>query len=330
MKKLWSSLAVLLLTLNSMVHAQELPRLAVVEFTTNSQRARENAVTVRDLVESQMISTRKYEVITRNEIDKLLDNQQIAVSSISSTENVMKLQLLNISYIVTGSVNAIEYDYAVTVKMLDVSTGKFSNSADALMGSSSRDLYTGVNALVANFVNGMSAEGGQVVQSTTMIIEEYEVGDFGPAGGWIFYDKGRVSNGWRYLEAAPSDTSFTAQWGSYGRNTGATDTAIGTGKQNTEIIVSYLRGIGENGRAAQLCDNLVVKGYDDWFLPSKDELNLMYTNLKAKGMGRFNNDWYWSSSEANNLSAWFHDFSDGRQDDGSKNITNSVRAVRAF
>jgi TolB-like protein len=295
MKKAAVSLAVLLLAVNGIVFSQDLPRLAVVEFTMNSQRARENAVTVRDLVESQMISTRKYEVITRNEIDKLLDNQQIAVSSISSTENVRKLQLLNISYIVTGSVNAIEYDYAVTVKMLDVSTGKFSNSADALMGGSSRDLYTGVNALVANFVKGMSSEGGQVVQSTAPATKEYKVGDFGPAGGWIFYDKGRITSGWRYLEAAPSETEFTAPWGAYEKTVGGTATGIGTGKRNTEVIVNYLRGIGESGRAAQLCDSLVAEGYDDWFLPSKDELNLMYTNLKAKGKGEFGNGYYWSS-----------------------------------
>jgi hypothetical protein len=41
----------------------------------------------------------------------------------------------------------------------------------------------------------------------------YKVGDFGPGGGWIFYDKGKISNGWRYLEAAPVDMEFAGiEW----------------------------------------------------------------------------------------------------------------------
>jgi hypothetical protein len=66
-----------------------------------------------------------------------------------------------------------------------------------------------------------------------------KVGDTGPAGGIIFYDKGRASEGWRYLEAAPSDQSTGIQWynGSY-ITTGATATGIGSGKANTATILS--------------------------------------------------------------------------------------------
>jgi hypothetical protein len=84
--------------------AQELPRLAVVEFSSNvnTPKARSDNVAVRNLVESQMVAAGKYQIVTRSEIDQLLANQQIAVSDISSAENVKKLQLQNISYIVTG------------------------------------------------------------------------------------------------------------------------------------------------------------------------------------------------------------------------------------
>jgi hypothetical protein len=99
-----------------------------------------------------------YQVIAREEIDKLLANQRIQVSSISSTENVKKLQLQNISYIVTGSVDAMGSDYVVTVKILNVCTGQFSHSDTDFMGGSSREIYTGVNTLVANFIRGMSTE----------------------------------------------------------------------------------------------------------------------------------------------------------------------------
>jgi TolB-like protein len=328
-------------------YAQDLPRLAVVEFDVNinTPKANRDAVTVRNLVESQMVATQKYQIITRTDIDKLLENQRIQVSSIGSAENIRKLQLQNISYIVTGSVDAMDSDYLITVKLLDVSTGQFSHSANAFMNSSSRDLYNGVIQLINTFAAGMTSRGGQVAQAPQAAPQPpqaapqpppqpsaptYKVGDRGPAGGWIFYDKGSFSDGWRYLEAAPAGTEFTALWGAYGQDVTGTDAAVGSGKRNTQTLVEYLRRIRESGRAAQLCDELAAGGYYDWFLPSKDELNLMYQNLKQRGIGGFSNDWYWSSSQnwANN--AWAHRFSDDKQDDYYKGLGYKVRAARSF
>jgi TolB-like protein len=148
------------------LQGQTLPRLAVVDFDTNINIPKVNqaAVTVRNLVESQLVATRQYQVITRTDIDRLLANQQIQVSSIASSENIRKLQLQNISYIVTGSVNAMDNDYLITVKMLDVSTGQFSHSADTFTGSEARDLYNGVTQLVSSFAAGMTSRDGQVAQ----------------------------------------------------------------------------------------------------------------------------------------------------------------------
>jgi len=323
-----------------------LPRLAVVEFSTNvnTDRVKTDAITVRELVESEMVKTRKYQIITRDDIDKLLANQRIQVSSISSSENLKKLQLQNISYIVTGSLNAMGNDYAIAVRVLDVSTGEFSHSDNDFMGSGSRDLYNGITGLMAKFVAGMSAEGDKVVQggrngtSITGATATYKIGDFGPAGGHIFYDKGVFSGGWRYLEAAPAETEFRAQWGAYQQDVPGTGTAVGSGKRNTQLIVERLKQLNESGRAAQLCESLNFDGFNDWFLPSKDELDLMYKNLRQKGLGSFTTtedktNWthiYWSSSQNNNGSAWLQYFSSGDQYVSSKSNTYSVRAVRAF
>jgi hypothetical protein len=293
-----------------------------------------------------MVATGKYQVITREEIDQLLANQRIQVSSISSRENVQKLQLQNISYIVTGSVDAMGNDYAVTMKILDVSTGRFSHSANDFIGGSPRDLYTGITALTGRFVAGMSSRGGQVVQTSpaqnqpanTQTREAvYKIGDIGPAGGIVFYDQCVFSYGWRYLEAVPAGMERKAEWGAYERVDGSyrgiavsgTKTAVGGGKRNTQLIVELLRKQGETNRAAQICAALEVNGFKDWFLPSKDELDLMYKNLAAKGLGGFSGGWYWSSSEYGRYS-WFQRFSDGLQGSSAKYYTGSVRAVRAF
>jgi len=108
----------------------------------------------------------------------------------------------------------------------------------------------------------------------------------GPAGGYIFYDKGSYSDGWRYLEAAPASTEWTGkEWGSYGTFIGGTETGIETGQSNTNTIVTWLNSHSETDRAALVCDALVYGDYSDWFLPSKDELNLMYKNLYLAGFG---------------------------------------------
>lgn len=83
--------------------------------------------------------------------------------------------------------------------------------------------------------------------------------------------------------------------------------------------------------AKSLCSEYRGGGYSDWYLPSKDELNLVYINLRITGKIS-GNDWFWSSSEYNNDSAWEQRFSDGKQGNSNydKNSTCSVRAVRAF
>ena len=94
--------------------------------------------------------------------------------------------------------------------------------------------------------------------------------------------------------------------------------------------MTWLNSHGETGKAAQLCDALVYGGYSDWFLPSKDELNLMYTNLEVAGVGGFAGDFYWSSSEYNAYSAWLQDYGNGFQGSYGKYGAYRVRAVRAF
>jgi len=156
----------------------------------------------------------------------------------------------------------------------------------------------------------------------------YALGDTGPAGGLVFYDKGSMSDGWRYLEAAPSNQSTGIQW--YNGNsvvTGATATGAGSGRANTSTIISKQ---GTGNYAAALCDKLVLGGFDDWFLPSKDELNLMYTNLRKAGRGGFGSAWYWSSSEYTKLSAWIQDFSDGGRPNLIKYSIGSVRLCGLF
>ena len=172
---------------------------------------------------------------------------------------------------------------------------------------------------------------------TTSTTSNYNIGDTGPAGGLIFYINPDYENdGWKYLEVAPSDftgsnSDYWTQWDyrEYGNNpvTGATDTAIGTGMSNTQKIVNIL---GPGNYAAKLCDGFMLSGYNDWFLPSKDELSLMHENLHLNLLGGFTSDYYWSSSERAAGIAWGQYFDSGGQGDYGKKSQLRVRALRAF
>ena len=148
-------------------------------------------------------------------------------------------------------------------------------------------------------------------------------------GGIIFYLDGNGGG----LISSPSDQSSDAEWGCYGANTGADGTAIGTGNQNTIDIEA---GCTTSATAADICANLALGGYSDWFLPSKDELYEMYLNIgqgsPLGNIGNFANDNYWSSSEIGSVVAWDQDFDPDDPDQGisSKLGPLYVRAVRAF
>ena len=70
--------------------------------------------------------------------------------------------------------------------------------------------------------------------------------------------------------------------------------------------------------------------YSDWFLPSREELNLMYGYLRSYPVGDFVDNYYWSSSEYDAYYAWSQDFANGNQSHDYKSLTYYVRCVRAF
>jgi ankyrin repeat protein len=159
---------------------------------------------------------------------------------------------------------------------------------------------------------------------------EYKVGAAGPSGGLIFFDKGYVSDGWRYLEAAPVNQSDKIQWYNGKSVDVKTGRGIGSGLKNTEAIATA-QGPGEY--AASICANLELGGYSDWFLPSMDELDLMYLNLQNIALGGFGGVWFWSSSQGNDgngIYAWRQNFADGGQDGSYEYYEYAVRACRAF
>jgi hypothetical protein len=72
----------------------------------------------------------------------------------------------------------------------------------------------------------------------------------------------------------------------------------------------------------------LTTSYSDWFLPSKDELYLMYTNLHLFGVGEFTSDIYLSSSENSATHAKSIHFGIGTSPNVLKSSEYYVRACR--
>ena len=174
----------------------------------------------------------------------------------------------------------------------------------------------------------------------------YNVGDSGPGGGIIFYDKGNSSDGWRYLEASPaswnsydpyngfnSHEGTPLSWASGGIDVPGTGTGIGTGKKNTALILAANPG---SHIAAHACVTYRGGGKSDWFLPSRDELNELYNQRAVVGYPAFSNLTYWSSSQYDAADAWVQIFIaasgevEGSQEHYGKNSALNVRPIRAF
>ncbi|MBU0486802.1 MAG: DUF1566 domain-containing protein [Bacteroidetes bacterium] len=150
-------------------------------------------------------------------------------------------------------------------------------------------------------------------------------------GGAIFWLDASGQHG---LIAALTDQSAGIQWsnGTY-RNTGTTGDGVYGGAMNTAMIISSQIPDNQTGDfAAKVCaDYSVTIGgvtYGDWYLPTPNELFLLFAQRNE--VGGFYGDYYWSSSEVDSNIAWCMHFSFGDTDPRDKTNTYRIRAIRAF
>jgi len=175
--------------------------------------------------------------------------------------------------------------------------------------------------------NAGTATGGG--NFTHYIGEEY-------GGGVIFHlwkDNAGVEHG---LIVALTDQSISQAWSN------VTSAEIGTSAQSSWDGLSNSNSIvgqaGHTSSAAKLCLDLVSGGQSDWYLPSIQELNMLWNNYytvtkalsQISGATQLSNSAYWSSSEDSKYYAWAFNFISGGTYNLNKSYTYCVRAVRAF
>lgn len=173
----------------------------------------------------------------------------------------------------------------------------------------------------------------------------YQIGNTGPAGGIVFYDKGSYSEGWRYIETSLVDLA-PSEWGCSGSQVQSiSKSEIGTGLFNSAAIVNHHDDLTNYYAVPAICNALnngtvaakkafqySVNDYKDWFLPSENELQLMYQNLHTNNLGSYTNSLYWSSTEIDGTKAKAIDFSNGSTVAAEKipSAAINTRVIRYF
>ena len=176
--------------------------------------------------------------------------------------------------------------------------------------------------------------------------EPLAIGDL-YAGGIIFYLDASGEHG---KVCATEDQATLHPWTTYDFISTQVPTpgAVSNtdGFTNTNAVVAQTGISAINTYASGLCRLYSATGdaaMMDWYLPSKEELNLMWTNLAdsdgsghnfgpndPSNLGGFSTNVYWSSTEKDNHNAWIQSFFNGNQTYYNKSTTIRVRAVRAF
>ncbi len=194
----------------------------------------------------------------------------------------------------------------------------YTSAIDMSTNTSKTEIVSGGDIPLTRFIWAYNSCGfSSATTITSQTLPGYCIGQ-SYGGGKIFY----IDEGWGMI-AAISDQGYIP-WGCDGTIIPGTSTAIGTGQANT---IAILNGCNTDWIAARLCDDLVLNGYSDWFLPSKEELTQLYNNRSViNGL----EGPYWSSSQYNDWDAWYLDSYFGNFSSYWKAYSFNVRAIRTF
>lgn len=155
------------------------------------------------------------------------------------------------------------------------------------------------------------------------------VGYEGEAGGYVVYDKGEITDGWRYMEASPQNMPETI-WGCNGTLILGTSQDLGTGLENTNII---LNNCTQSNIAARICTEYQLGGKSDWFLGSVEEMSIAVVSM-AQNSTLLDYNAIWTSSQAGALDSFW--VTTNSSDDGpfvsmqGKNFSLLVLPIRTY
>jgi len=131
------------------------------------------------------------------------------------------------------------------------------------------------------------------------------------------------------LVAELSDPSYAREWGPVPDTVGAS--SDNNGLLNIAAMLAHAGSLS-NYPDPKYCDDSLVGGYSDWYMPAKNELNAIYVDRAYVG-GSFNSQKYMSSTEYSGYPSWMiwsQNMNTGLQDyeDNKHYNTRMTRCIR--
>jgi hypothetical protein len=235
------------------------------------------------------------------------------------------------SYTITSTSQLLSVPYALHAKTAESVTGGITET-DPIFGASVASGITGTDTTNWNNKQDQLTAGtnitivGNTISATGGSSNDFYLGQ-DTLGGIVFYIY--IGSDGNQHGLIVNKNESTAQWQSSGTTTNATrswDGAYNTGLMTSSPAADYVNGLTDGG-------------FTDWYLPSIDELSILWHNrfhannaLNAGGFTLLSNKAdYWSSTENLATNAFYFNFYLGTASGGrDKTSTCSVRAVRAF
>lgn len=292
---------------------------------------------VYEAFQTELSDVVKFTVIDRSSLQDEAAKQKFQGSDWSDREKIRGLGQV-FSADMVAAVKLVVYNRKIlaTLKLIDVADGKICSAVTEKVST--------VDVLIDKMPEMVFKLAGKILLSRNGE-PFYMIGDRGPGGGIIccISEKGFTVYGdndskmiCHYMEVSEGSIG-NLSW--CPRKSGAdccspeTSTEVGMGKLNTLAIVGEAHKSGvvtKKNCAAELCYEYATltteKG--EWFLPSRDELAIIYENLHKIGR-MYDGAWYWSSSTDNGR-AYYQNFSNGENGSCYKELTRSIRCVRMF
>jgi len=152
------------------------------------------------------------------------------------------------------------------------------------------------------------------------------VGSVGPGGGIVFYDAGSMQWWGRFLEAKTNSVPAAGVWGSAVLNPRVANKEIGMGKANSKLMLQ------DSTSVYSRLQSYFGVGVNEFYLPSKDELDALYNYWKISGDQRIKYSAVpmWTSSQASATFVWYQLFQDGTQFTDANGIIRGLQGNKDF
>jgi TolB-like protein len=337
-------------------------RVAVAPFTASSGNAESDAETIAEIFGLELQAKNVVRVYTRGNIVSVMNENRFQMSDLSSDDKTAAIgKAANADWVVRGQVQKLGAVIVVTASLLDVNTLEIMGGAPMYLNAIEEaatkmtTFITTITQRITDRGGGGAAQGPQRPAANTPSIG-IEVST--RVGGTLYFEEEELAVLWENdTHTIPIERPGTytvklelANGASMVRTVSITtrgmtrltfnrlgigDTGPGGGiiffAEGKECLeVSRILGEQNWSNALTTARNYKGGGYSDWRLPTKEELNLIYQNLRARNIGNLGDSWHWSSSEVDKSNAWEQRVSDGKQNYAAKAAADSVRAVRAF